>query len=77
VSAWDMRGYMSRDQAPNLCTRSLSQPSLKVSATLPPQVQFPDGSTTPCLAPFISLINHSPWPHAVHFSRIDNKNMLK
>lgn len=29
------------------------------------QVRLPDGTITPALAPFVSLLNHSPWPHIV------------
>ncbi|GFH27540.1 uncharacterized protein HaLaN_25877, partial [Haematococcus lacustris] len=40
-------------------------------------VKFPDGMLEPCLAPCISLFNHSPWPHSVHFSKVNpNDNML-
>jgi hypothetical protein len=34
------------------------------------QVKFPDSTIQPALAPFVSLINHSPWPHIVHFSTV-------
>jgi hypothetical protein len=34
-------------------------------------VRFPDGVTRPALAPFASLLNHSPWPHVVRFSQVD------
>jgi hypothetical protein len=39
----------------------------------PTQVKFPDSSIQPALAPFVSLINHSPWPHIVHFSTVNPK----
>eukprot|EP00798_Chlamydomonas_sp_ICE-L_P010016 gene10016-7903_t len=35
------------------------------------QVQFPGGDVRPCLTPYIGLMNHSPWPHIVHFSKVD------
>ncbi|KAI8476323.1 MAG: hypothetical protein J3K34DRAFT_516733 [Monoraphidium minutum] len=35
------------------------------------QVRFPGGATRPALAPFLSLLNHSPWPHVVRFSEVD------
>jgi hypothetical protein len=35
-----------------------------------PQVRLPDGTVTPALAPYASLLNHSPWPHVVRFSKV-------
>ena len=29
------------------------------------------GEVRPCLVPLVSLLNHDPWPHIVHFSRVD------
>jgi hypothetical protein len=34
-------------------------------------VRTPDGATAPALVPFVSLLNHSPWPHIVRFSEVD------
>jgi hypothetical protein len=45
----------------------VSQPGYHV------QVKFPDSTIQPALAPFVSLINHSPWPHIVHFSTVNPK----
>ncbi|MEW5300954.1 MAG: hypothetical protein WDW36_003841 [Sanguina aurantia] len=35
------------------------------------QVQQSDGSVSPCLVPYVGLLNHSPYPHSVHFSKVD------
>jgi hypothetical protein len=35
------------------------------------QVKFCDDVIRPALAPFVSLLNHSPWPHIVHFSTVN------
>lgn len=34
-------------------------------------MRLPDGAQAPALAPFVSLLNHSPWPHVVRFSKVD------
>ncbi|GFR47497.1 hypothetical protein Agub_g9226, partial [Astrephomene gubernaculifera] len=38
------------------------------------QVQFSDGVLRTCLAPLLGLMNHSPLPHVVHFSKVDGKS---
>ena len=35
------------------------------------QVQMPCGRVAECLLPLVSLLNHSPWPHTVHYSKLD------
>lgn len=35
------------------------------------QVSYPDGANRTCLVPYAGLLNHSPWPHVVRFSRLD------
>ena len=40
------------------------------------QVKYPDGAIRPTLVPYASLINHSPWPHIVHFSTVDPATKL-
>jgi len=37
------------------------------------QVKFPDGAIKPALVPLASLINHSAYPHVVHFSTVNPK----
>eukprot|EP00897_Mesotaenium_endlicherianum_P002151 jgi/Mesen1/1964/ME000147S01051 len=35
------------------------------------RVRFPDGRTQACLIPMANLLNHSVYPHATHFSKVE------
>lgn len=48
-----------------------SLPGPRAIGCLASQVQLLDGGLATCLAPVVSLANHAPTPHIVHFSRVD------
>ncbi|MEW5313577.1 MAG: hypothetical protein WDW38_005135 [Sanguina aurantia] len=53
-----------------ILTESLAGTALLGEALGARQVQQSDGSISPCLVPYVGLLNHSPYPHAVHFSKV-------